>query len=153
MVSTHFSKINLVSSLLLIVFFIQDIAHDLLIEKELNIHSYVETVIVILLTVLFVYQIKEFKSLSYKLELSEKNVEKLKQELSVVIKEQFQSWGFTNAEKEVAWLILKGFSYNDISIIRKVSEKTINQQAGNIFKKSSAKNRHEFISGFIEDLL
>jgi len=73
--------------------------------------------------------------------------------LHIVINDQFKFWNFTKAETEIAWLILKGFSYPDIANLRSVSEKTINQQAGSIFRKSNVKNRHELVSSFIEDLL
>ena len=153
MISKKFRKANLILSIILIVFFIQDTFYDIVIESEYNIHSYMEVVLVVVMSILFIYQVKEFKSLSSKLGLAEETVSKFKKELSSVINDQFSFWGFTPAESEVGWLILKGFSYPDIANLREVSEKTINQQVGVIFKKSHVKNRHEFVSSFIEDLL
>jgi len=153
MISRNFRKLNLVASIALILFFIQDIFYDFIIEDELNSHSYQELLIVVLLSILFIYQVKEFKSLSSKLGVAEQTIDKFKSELHIVINDQFKFWNFTKAETEIAWLILKGFSYPDIANLRSVSEKTINQQAGSIFRKSNVKNRHELVSSFIEDLL
>jgi len=59
----------------------------------------------------------------------------------------------TNAEREVALLVIKGFSFAKISELRSVSEKTIHQQISSVYKKSNTKNRHEFMSGFLEDFI
>ncbi|MEK9887581.1 MAG: hypothetical protein VW735_02405, partial [Gammaproteobacteria bacterium] len=111
MISRKFRKVNLILSIVLILFFIQDTFYDIVIESEYNIHSYMEVILVIVMSILFVYQVREFKSLSSKLGLAEETVSKFKKELSSVINDQFSFWGFTPAESEVGWLILKGFSY------------------------------------------
>ena len=69
------------------------------------------------------------------------------------IEEQFESWGFTKSEKEVALLILKGLSFNEISESRNTKEKTVRQQASSIYAKSNLSSRHELAAWFLEDLL
>jgi len=73
--------------------------------------------------------------------------------LSVVIDEQLTNWGLTNAEKEVAFLILKGFSDQKIAGIRNTSVKTVRTQTIAIYSKSGLSGRSELTAFFLEDLL
>ena len=70
-----------------------------------------------------------------------------------VIQEQMQAWDFTPSEKEVALLLLKGLSFEEIATIRDTKEKTVRQQATAIYRKSGLNGRHEFAAWFFEDFL
>lgn len=70
-----------------------------------------------------------------------------------IINQQFNEWKLTETEKEVALFILKGLSFDEISVARNTKEKTIRQQASMIYKKSNLKGRHELAAYFFEDLL
>ena len=76
-----------------------------------------------------------------------------RKQLSDVIRKQFTEWNLTNSEKEVGWLLLKGFSLKEIAAIRDTHEKTVRQQASAIYKKAQLTGRHAFSAWFIEDLL
>ena len=80
-------------------------------------------------------------------------LEEIAQEYSKHIQAQFKTWKFTLSEKEVALLILKGLSFNEIAEIRNTKEKTVRQQASNIYSKSGVSSRHELAAWFLEDLL
>src|SRR5690606_30946534 len=56
--------------------------------------------------------------------------------LSRAIDEQLTRWNLTKAEKEVAFLLLKGFSLKEIADIRKTSEKTARTQSTSIYFKA-----------------
>ncbi|MCK4742260.1 MAG: hypothetical protein KAT25_00420 [Sulfuriflexus sp.] len=71
---------------------------------------------------------------------------------SEVVAQQFEAWSLTTSEKEVAWLLLKGLSLKEISIIRQTLEKTVRQQASAIYRKSDLPGRHGFSAWFMEDL-
>lgn len=73
--------------------------------------------------------------------------------LSLKIDQQLEKWNMTKAEKEVALLLLKGFSNKEIANIRGTSEKTTIQQVSDIYEKSGIHNRSEFAAFFLEDLL
>ena len=75
------------------------------------------------------------------------------QGLSVEIDEQLSRWNFTEAEKEVSFLILKGFSDKKIAEIRNTSVKTIRTQANSVYSKSGLSGRSELSAFFLEDLL
>lgn len=85
--------------------------------------------------------------------LTRNKLEQIGQEYSKHIQQQFKFWGFTHSEKEVALLILKGLSFNEIAKTRQTKEKTVRQQASSIYKKSDVAGRHELAAWFLEDLL
>jgi DNA-binding CsgD family transcriptional regulator len=75
------------------------------------------------------------------------------QGLALVIEKQYEAWGLTQSEKEVGFLLLKGFSIKEVASLRGTSEKTVQVQAQSIYKKSNLHNRSEFAAYFLEDLL
>lgn len=72
--------------------------------------------------------------------------------LSAAVASQFDTWGLTEAETEVASFILKGAALKDIATLRKTTETTIRQQAQSIYRKSGLNNRAELSAYFLEDL-
>lgn len=70
-----------------------------------------------------------------------------------VIQEQLTTWDFTQSEKEVALLLLKGLSFEEVANVRDTKEKTVRQQATAIYRKSGLNGRHEFAAWFFEDFL
>ncbi|WMP18742.1 helix-turn-helix transcriptional regulator [Thiothrix lacustris] len=70
-----------------------------------------------------------------------------------VIQEQLTAWDLTPSEKEVALLLLKGLSFDEIAGMRDTKEKTVRQQATAIYRKSGLAGRHEFAAWFFEDFL
>jgi len=73
--------------------------------------------------------------------------------LSNKIHEQFKIWALTQAEMDVALLIIKGFSLEEIANLRGTSERTIRDQAASVYHKAKLKNRIELSAYFLEDLL
>jgi DNA-binding CsgD family transcriptional regulator len=73
--------------------------------------------------------------------------------LSSAIDEQLSKWGLTPAEKEVAFLLLKGLSLKDVANIRNTSEKTARVQSMAIYAKAGLASRSELSAFFLEDLL
>jgi len=73
--------------------------------------------------------------------------------LSEAIDKQMARWNFTEAEKEIGLLILKGLSFKEIAAVRGTSERTVRQQSLDIYRKSGMTGRAEFSAFFLEDLL
>jgi putative tricarboxylic transport membrane protein len=73
-------------------------------------------------------------------------------EVSDYIYSEFVRWDLTEAEKEIAWLIIKGFSFFKIADLRSRSERTIRQQAAAIYAKAGLRSRAELSAYFLEDL-
>lgn len=73
--------------------------------------------------------------------------------LGRAIEEQFTRWDLTEAEREVALLLLKGLSLKEIAAIRATSERTIRAQARAVYAKASLTGRAALSAFFLEDLL
>lgn len=73
--------------------------------------------------------------------------------LKAAIERQFEKWLISPAERDVAFMILKGFSHKEIAALRKTSEATVRQQAQSIYRKSGMTGKNAFAAYFLEDLL
>lgn len=75
------------------------------------------------------------------------------QGLGHAIDRQFDRWDLSDAEKEVALLLLKGLSHRDVAGIRSTSEATTRQQARAVYRKAGVTGRNDLAAFFLEDLL
>jgi DNA-binding CsgD family transcriptional regulator len=73
--------------------------------------------------------------------------------LGAAIASQFERWGLSSAEREVALLLLKGLAHKEIADVRGTSEKTVRQQALSVYRKAGLAGRAELSAFFLEDLL
>ena len=73
--------------------------------------------------------------------------------LSQAIASQFRAWGLTEAEADVAGLMLKGLAHKEIAALRQCSEATVRQHATTIYRKSGLISRSQLSAYFLEDLL
>ncbi|HET7294732.1 MAG TPA: helix-turn-helix transcriptional regulator [Vicinamibacteria bacterium] len=65
---------------------------------------------------------------------------------------QFERWGLTEAECEVAVLLLKGLSHKEIAQQRGTGDGTVRQQALSVYQKSGADGRAGLAAFFLQDL-
>ena len=73
--------------------------------------------------------------------------------LGAAFDRQFERWGLSAAEKEVALLLLKGLSHKEIAEVRSITEATARQQARAVYKKAGLSGRSDLAAFFLEDLL
>lgn len=73
--------------------------------------------------------------------------------LALAIDQQLTKWNLTAAEKEVAFLLLKGLSLKEIAVVRCTTEKTARVQSMAIYSKAAISGRSELSAFFLEDLL
>jgi DNA-binding CsgD family transcriptional regulator len=73
--------------------------------------------------------------------------------LGQAIDAQFSRWNLTEAEREVALLLLKGLSTKEIAAVRASSERTVREQARSIYSKAGLTGRAALSAFFLEDLL
>jgi DNA-binding NarL/FixJ family response regulator len=66
---------------------------------------------------------------------------------------QFDVWGLTDAEADVAGLLLKGMAHKEIALLRGSSEATVRQHAAAVYRKSGLTSRAQLTAFFLEDLL
>jgi DNA-binding CsgD family transcriptional regulator len=68
-------------------------------------------------------------------------------------KEQFKRWTLTPSETELALMLLRGFSNQQIAAIKNKSLRTVENHSFNLYRKSGMNGKLEFIAYFIEPLL
>jgi len=73
--------------------------------------------------------------------------------LGEAINAQFSRWNLTEAEREVALLLLKGLSNKEAATVRATSERTVREQARSIYSKAGLTGRAALSAFFLEDLL
>jgi len=73
--------------------------------------------------------------------------------ISQHIEQEFAKWQLTTTEKEIALMLLKGLTFKEIAEVRCKSERTVRQQAGAIYAKSSLSNRSDLAAYFLEDFM
>jgi DNA-binding CsgD family transcriptional regulator len=134
------------------VFFMYDLISDI-VEGESWPHLILEACVFILVTAAFAWEITSRSRLSRALDNREQVLSRMQGRLGDSIREQLAKWKLTPSETEVAWLIIKGYSFSEIASLREVKEKTVRQQATSIYSKSGTRSRAEFSASFLEDLL
>lgn len=125
-----------------------DVAHD-----GIDVHLLVEAVMFIAVTTILVGEWRRNTRLNSSLQAAKARSRRLSGEFSDYVRAAFAGWAFSKSEQEIAWLLLKGFTFAEIAAFRSVQEKTVRQQATAIYAKSGCKNRNEFLAHFIQDLL
>lgn len=65
----------------------------------------------------------------------------------------FDEWNLTEAERDVAIMILKGHDNGTIARVRNTATGTVRAQATSIYSKSATHGRTEFVSLFMEELM
>ncbi len=73
--------------------------------------------------------------------------------LGDAIDTQFSRWGLTEAEREVALLLLKGLSLKEAAVVRATNERTVRSQARALYAKAGLSGRAALSAFFLEDLL
>ena len=149
----------------IVIFTSADIVTDLKDELPLM-HISHEVGITLLCFILIFYQLKIIRRKKIKLGNSEKNVEQLSQEnkeikeqlkkfsgdFHQIINLQMEQWNFSESEKDIGRLIMKGLNMKEIAQLRQTTESTVRQQATSLYRKASIHGRQEFIAYFLEDL-
>jgi DNA-binding NarL/FixJ family response regulator len=69
------------------------------------------------------------------------------------MQDQFDAWKLTPSEKDVALLLVKGLSLEEIARVRESGAKTVRQHAANVYAKAKLEGRHQLAAYFLEDLM
>jgi len=70
----------------------------------------------------------------------------------MTIDNEFARWGLAVADREVALLLIKGFSHKEIGEIQGVSERTVLEQARAVYTKSGLSGRATLSAHFLKDV-
>lgn len=116
-------------------------------------HHWIELVVVALILWLMWHEIAGARLLKEKLSAQEAVNRRLSEGVTCQISAKFSEWGLTQAESDVAWLLIKGFSFAEIADLRQVKPKTLRQQASAVYAKAEVGGRSELTAVFLEELL
>ncbi|UXR64836.1 LuxR C-terminal-related transcriptional regulator [Bdellovibrio bacteriovorus] len=98
-------------------------------------------------------EIRDFSQFKKEAEIWRAESRKYMEGLSLAIDQQLSKWNLSKAEKEVAFLLLKGLSLKEIAEVRSTSEKTVRAQSAAVYAKAGLAGRSELSAFFLEDLL
>ena len=70
-----------------------------------------------------------------------------------VLRNKFEEWGLTAAERDVTLLIIRGLSIAEIAAARKTAHGTIKAQSTSIFRKIGVGSKNELMSTIIDEFL
>lgn len=73
--------------------------------------------------------------------------------LGQAIDQQFDRWELTPAEREVALLLMKGYSHKAIARRTDRGDQTVRQHAASAYRKANLSGRAELAAFFLEDLI
>ena len=135
------------------LFFAYDIAVDVMAGLDGIWHISVEFAVFAAISIVLAAELSHVRQLNRDIVSEKSKNARLAGEMLSVISEQFQDWGLSSSEVEVALLLIKGLSMKEIAAVREVKEKTVRTQSASIYSKSGHSGRHELAAYFIEDLM
>lgn len=137
-----------------IVFFIYDLFVDAFIDHEyLTYHFIIELIVFVCVSVALLLGIRDVLRLRARLAKEEKRLDMYSRALVESLEIQMDEWEMTPSEKDVAWLIIKGFRFSEIANARGVKETTVRLQASSLYAKAGVSGRSEFVAEIIQSLL
>ncbi|MBV6493808.1 MAG: hypothetical protein LDLANPLL_01831 [Turneriella sp.] len=81
------------------------------------------------------------------------SIQLFKTKTRAVIERQFRTWQLSEAEKKVAFFILRGYDFGQIADFLEKGERTVRAQAIAIYRKTGFRSRAEFTGFFVETIL
>ena len=137
-----------------IVFFAYDLVVDVMLEGEFGTaHFVIELFVFIGVSMALLLGTRDLRRLRVRLERERKRVKAFAGALAESIDEQMDDWRMTRSEKDVGWMIIKGYRFAEIAQARGVKESTTRLQATSLYAKAGVSGRAEFVAEIIQPLL
>ncbi|MBT6095368.1 MAG: helix-turn-helix transcriptional regulator [Rhodospirillaceae bacterium] len=137
-------------------FFVLDVVADMFhvdIDTSWISHNLIESILVIALAVALGVIGLQIKRLLREHRESKDSVKVASGELLAVIHARFEEWQLSPSESEIALLLIKGFSAQEIADLRNTRPGTVKSQSSTIYQKAGLRGRNELVAFFVEDLL
>ena len=137
-----------------IIFFIYDLAVDALLEAEFGSpHFVIEFIVFVGVSMALALNVRDIRRLRVRLFWEERRNVWLSGALAETIDDQMDEWRLTRSEKDVAWMIIKGYRFSEIAQARGVKESTPRLQATSVYAKAGVSGRAEFVAEILQPLL
>jgi DNA-binding CsgD family transcriptional regulator len=134
------------------VFFVGDVISDLRADPT-SVHFVLEAVVTAVLVLGILFGAVALRRMIELLRAQEQALDVARGALSEVIDRQFRAWVLTPAERDVAFLALKGLDVAEIAELRSAAQGTVRAQLTRIYAKAGVSGRAQFAAFFVEDLL
>jgi DNA-binding CsgD family transcriptional regulator len=134
------------------VFFVGDVIGDLR-EDPGSVHFIFEAGVTAVLVLGILFGIWALRRTIELLRAQDAALDVARGALSQVIDTQFSAWALTPAERDVAFLALKGLDVAEIAGLRGAAQGTVRAQLTKIYAKAGVSGRAQFAAFFVEDLL
>ncbi|MEQ9518401.1 MAG: LuxR C-terminal-related transcriptional regulator [Parvibaculum sp.] len=136
------------------LFFIGDVIEDFREDGHLDDpHLFLETIAALALVAGVMFLMVELRSLLARMGDMQVGLRVARGNMADVMKTFFDEWALTDAERDVAIMILKGLDNETIAEVRSTASGTVRAQATSIYAKSGTHGRAQFISLFMEELM
>lgn len=116
-------------------------------------HLVLESFVAVVLCAGILFFMFELRALLAKMTRVTTGLKAARGEMAEVIEGFFAQWGLTQAERDVALLILKGLDNDSIARIRGRAAGTVRAQSTSIYAKAGVDGRAQLLSLFMEELL
>jgi DNA-binding CsgD family transcriptional regulator len=134
------------------VFYVGDVIGDIS-DDPTSVHFIVEAIVTAALVLGIIFGVFALRRTIELLRTQEAALDVARGALSEVIDRQFQAWSLTPAERDVAFLALKGLDVAEIAALRGAAQGTVRAQLTRIYSKADVSGRAQFAAFFVEDLL
>ena len=138
------------------VIFVGDVIADFLEAGALEaarVHLSIESVATLSLMAAIAFEIRYLSWLLRRKARLEDNLRQASAAIHEVIEAQFESWGLTPAERDVAGFLVKGLATPEIARMRGSAEGTVKAQLNAIYRKSGTGSRSEMLSLLLDILM
>lgn len=146
--------ILIVANVMCTAFFAMDVITDFeSFGKEEAFHLIVEAAAAIVLFVGTSFMLLELRRILQRNASMEIGIRAARGEMRSLIDRFFAEWRLSDAERDVALLLLKGLDNETIASIRGTAAGTVRAQCTSIYAKAKVDGRSQLMSVFVEELL
>ncbi|MAN62496.1 MAG: LuxR family transcriptional regulator [Parvibaculum sp.] len=136
------------------LFFIGDVIADIRDGEYLdNVHLGLEAFASVALIAGVLFLMLELRRLLTRMGDMDAGLKIARGQMVEVMNRFFDEWNLTQAERDVALMILKGLDNESIAQVRNTAAGTVRAQATSIYSKSDTQGRSQFVSLFVEELM
>lgn len=138
------------------IYFIADVVADISsdgADANSPAHNAVELVAALALALGVLVLFRELRRLLARQARMDQQIEVASGAFHDILESNFDEWGLTPAERDVALLLIKGLSLARIADLRGSAEGTVKAHCNKVYAKAGVTGRAELVSHFIEDLM
>jgi DNA-binding CsgD family transcriptional regulator len=146
--------ILIVANVLCTAFFAMDVITDFeSFGSQEAFHLTIEALAAVVLVVGTSFMLLELRRILQRNASMEIGIRAARGEMNSLIDRFFTDWRLSDAERDVALLLLKGLDNDTIASIRGTATGTVRAQCASIYAKAKVDGRSQLMSVFVEELL